>query len=415
MKYIEKLLQGAEVEWRKLGEVADIYGGLTGKTKADFENGNALFVPYKNIYENYEVNAKELAYVKVSDDEKQHKVEYGDVLFTGSSETVEEVAYSSAVTTHFEGAIYLNSFSFGVRFHKEIELMPEFSKHLFREIGMRKQLKKTASGVTRFNVSKKRFKHILIPIPPLHVQQEIVRILDKFTELETELEAKLETELELRKQQYERYRDQLLSPDDPGHRGINTMIELGEIGEVRMCKRILKRQTSAVGDIPFYKIGTFGKTADAYIPRELFETYKAKYNYPNKGEILISASGTIGRSVIFDGKESYFQDSNIVWIENNERFVLNKYLFYCYQTIQWNVADGGTIDRLYNDYLKKTRIPVPYLNDAEKSLKEQQRIVSVLDKFHTLTTSISEGLPREIELRKQQYAYYRDQLLSFDR
>ena len=258
-------------------------------------------------------------------------------------------------------------------------------------------------------------ERIPIPIPPLHVQQEIVRILDKFTELETELEAKLETELELRKQQYERYRDQLLSPDSPSRIGINTMIELGEIGKVRMCKRILKRQTSVVGDVPFYKIGTFGKTADAYIPRELFEKYKAKYNYPNKGEILISASGTIGRSVIFDGKESYFQDSNIVWIENNERFVLNKYLFYCYQTIQWNVVDGGTLDRLYNDYLRKTLIPVPYRNDVEKSLSEQQRIVSLLDKFHTLTTSISEGLPREIELRKQQYAYYRDQLLSFER
>lgn len=181
---------------------------------------------------------------------------------------------------------------------------------------------------------------------------------------------------------------------------------MGEVGEVRMCKRILKEQTSDVGEIPFYKIGTFGKEANAYISKKLFEQYKAKYSYPKVGEVLISASGTIGRAVIFDGRDAYFQDSNIVWIENNERIVLNKYLFYFYQIAKWEIAEGGTIQRLYNDNLKKTKIPIP-------SLEEQERIVSILDKFDTLTTSISEGLPREIELRQKQYEYYRDMLLTF--
>src|SRR5690606_19057254 len=144
----------------------------------------------------------------------------------------------------------------------------------------------------------------------------------------------------------------------------------------------------------------------SYISKKLFEEYKSKYNYPRIGEVLISASGTIGRAVIFDGKDAYFQDSNIVWVENDESIVLNKFLFYCYQIANWNVADGGTIQRLYNDNLKKTKIPVP-------SLEEQERIVSILDKFDTLTTSISEGLPREIELRQKQYTYYRDKLLTF--
>ena len=131
------------------------------------------------------------------------------------------------------------------------------------------------------------------------------------------------------------------------------------------------------------------------------------------GDVLISASGTIGRSVIFNGIDAYFQDSNIVWIENNEKQVLNKYLFYCYQIAEWEIAEGGTIQRLYNDNLKKTKIPVPYPNDIEKSLKEQERIASILDKFDTLTTSITEGLPKEIELRQKQYEYYRDMLLTF--
>lgn len=98
---------------------------------------------------------------------------------------------------------------------------------------------------------------------------------------------------------------------------------LGEIGEPCMCKRILKEQTSPTGDIPFYKIGTFGGIPDAYISRELFEQYKEQYNYPKKGTLLLSAAGTIGRVVVFDGKDSYFQDSNIVWIDNDETKVTN--------------------------------------------------------------------------------------------
>ena len=181
---------------------------------------------------------------------------------------------------------------------------------------------------------------------------------------------------------------------------------LGDIGEVRMCKRILKEQTSANGEIPFYKIGTFGKEADAYISKELFDEYRSKYNYPKIGEVLISASGTIGRAVIFNGNDAYFQDSNIVWIENDEGQVLNRYLFYFYQIADWNIAEGGTIKRLYNDNLKKIKIPVP-------SLQTQQKVVDILDKFDTLVNSITEGLPREIELRRKQYEHYRELLLNF--
>lgn len=188
---------------------------------------------------------------------------------------------------------------------------------------------------------------------------------------------------------------------------------LGEIGEVRMCKRILKSQTSSEGEIPFYKIGTFGKEPDSYISRKLFNEFKEKYSYPKVGEVLISASGTIGRTVIFDGRESYFQDSNIVWIENNEKIVLNKYLFYFYKIAKWGISEGGTIKRLYNDNLRKLMIPVPFPDSPERSLVEQQKIVKLLDKFDALTNSITEGLPREIELRQKQYEYYRDLLFSF--
>ena len=257
------------------------------------------------------------------------------------------------------------------------------------------------TGGDRAKLTKAKLLEIPIPLPPLSVQQEIVRILDKFTQLEAELDC--------RKRQYEYYRNKLLSYE-------GNEVEwktLGEVGEIRMCKRILKEQTSDYGEVPFYKIGTFGKEADAYISKELFNEYRAKYNYPNVGDSLISASGTIGRTVIFDGKEAYFQDSNIVWIENDQKKVLNKYLFYCYQIAKWNISEGGTILRLYNENLRKTLIPIPYPNNPKKSLEEQNRIVTILDKFDTLVNSISEGLPKEIALRKKQYEYYREQLLTF--
>ena len=248
-----------------------------------------------------------------------------------------------------------------------------------------------------------------IPIPPLRVQSRIVEILDKFTQLEAQLEAELQAELEARNKQYDFYRNRLLSgplPHSPNIPHQWEQVPLGSIGEVRMCKRILKQDTTETGEIPFYKIGTFGKSADAFISRTLFEEYKQKYAYPKNGDILISASGTIGRAIEFDGEDAYFQDSNIVWLEHDSSKVINRFLYYCYQIADWKVAKGGTIARLYNDNLKKTLIPLP-------PLSEQRRIVDILDRFDTLTNSISEDLPREIALRRKQYEYYRDALLNF--
>ena len=168
----------------------------------------------------------------------------------------------------------------------------------------------------------------------------------------------------------------------------------------------MKAETTNDGDVPFYKIGTFGGQANAYISRETFEKYKELYSYPKKGDILISAAGTIGRTVVYDGKPAYFQDSNIVWIANDERTVLNSFLRYYYQLQPWQVSTGGTIARLYNDNISKTKVPVLPIN-------EQKRIVELLDRFDILCNDISTGLPAEIEARRKQYEYYRDKLLTF--
>ena len=148
---------------------------------------------------------------------------------------------------------------------------------------------------------------------------------------------------------------------------------LGGIGNVAMCKRIFKEETTATGDIPFYKIGTFGRKPDAYISSHTYSEYRAKYPFPKRGDVLISASGTIGRRVRYDGEPAYFQDSNIVWIDNDEKKVLNDYLYHFYGACEWNSTKGATISRLYNEDLRRIVIAFP------ESHQEQQRIVGVLD------------------------------------
>src|SRR5690606_31701303 len=139
--------------------------------------------------------------------------------------------------------------------------------------------------------------------------------------------------------------------------------KLGEVGRVCMCKRILKNQTLPTGDIPFYKIGTFGKTPNAFISKEVYQEYRSKYSFPKKGDILISASGTIGRRVVYDGLPAYFQDSNIVWIDNNEELVTNEYLYEFYGVCDWNPSKGATISRLYNDDLRRITISFPRIEE----------------------------------------------------
>ncbi|HIW33181.1 MAG TPA: restriction endonuclease subunit S [Candidatus Paenibacillus intestinavium] len=140
---------------------------------------------------------------------------------------------------------------------------------------------------------------------------------------------------------------------------------LGELGSVAMNKRIFKEQTATSGEVPFYKIGTFGGGPDAFISQELFEEYRAKYPYPEVGDILISASGSIGRTVEYTGKDEYFQDSNIVWLNHDERLD-NSFLKHFYSIVKWQGLEGSTIKRLYNKNILETRISLPLLEEQKK-------------------------------------------------
>ncbi len=163
---------------------------------------------------------------------------------------------------------------------------------------------------------------------------------------------------------------------------------LGNIGPVKMCKRVMKYQTSEKGDIPFYKIGTFGKSPDAYISKDLYHYLKNKYSFPQKGTVLISAAGTIGRTVVYDGKDAFFQDSNIVWLENDESVLTNQYLYYLYQVVEWKTENGGAVSRLYNDNFKITPIAIP------SSKAEQTAIANVLSDVDTEISALETKLAK---------------------
>ena len=199
------------VEYKTMGELGDFYGGVSGKTKDDFRDGNAKFITYRNVYSNPALNLDIEDRVKIAEGERQNTLQYGDVIFTGSSETPDECGFSSVITQPTAEKLYLNSFCFFFRFH-DLELMlPNFAKHLFRSENLREQIGRTASGVTRYNVSKEKMKKIVIPIPPIEEQKRIAEILDKFDKLCNDLSEGLPAEIEARQKQYEYYRDKLLS------------------------------------------------------------------------------------------------------------------------------------------------------------------------------------------------------------
>ena len=383
------------VEYKPLDEVGEFVRG-SGLQKSDFVDEGLPCVHYGQIHTRFGIAADEaVANISAMQFHRLKHANHGDLLIATTSEDDEAVGKATVWLGHEEVAIGGDMFIF------RHVLEPKYVSYFFASSLFGDQKRPYITGTKVKRISEKGLSRIRIPVPPLEVQCEIVRILDRFTTLEAELEA----ELEARRAQYEYYRNQLLSYDSLASRGPVKWVKLGDIGTVKMCKRIHKKETADKGDVPFYKISSFGGAPTAFISRNQFMEYKSKYPYPKVGDLLISASGTIGRVVRFNGEDAYFQDSNIVWLDHDESIVSNRFLFYLYKVISWE-TEGGTIKRLYNSRILKQEIPVP-------SFCEQQRIADILDRFDALVNDISSGLPAEILARRAQYEYYRDRLLSF--
>ena len=290
---------------------------------------------------------------------------------------VARFAMSEQCTRFVNGKFFLNDSGLTVRPKNDSEILPDFLNlqiHFLNDF-----IYSLSRGTAQRNLDVPQFRNIQIAYPKsLPEQQRIVSILDRAFAAIDKAKANVEQNLKNAKELFESYLQGVFEKKGDG------WVEktLGEIGKPSMCKRILKHQTSATGDIPFYKIGTFGKTPDAFISKEIYDEYRTKYSFPKKGDVLISASGTIGRRVRYDGEPAFFQDSNIVWIDNDEKQVLNDYLYVFYEFCDWQPSKGATISRLYNSNLTSIKIVFP------KSLDEQKSILKKIDAVSTETKKL---------------------------
>ena len=244
---------------------------------------------------------------------------------------------------------------------------------------VRSDIVSRAVGLTMASINTKILGETELSLPPLNEQHRIASALTSIDNLISSLGKLIEKKKNIKQgamQQLLTGKTRLKGFNEPWMEK-----KLGDIGSLAMCKRIFQEETSEKGDVPFYKIGTFGQQADAYITKGKYEQFKQMYRFPQKGDVLISAAGTIGRTVIYNGEPAYFQDSNIVWLAHNGKYITNNFLFYIYQRTDWNTEDT-TIARLYNNNFNNTCIHFP------SSITEQQAIANILSKMDNEITAL---------------------------
>ena len=405
--YIARLLQGAEVVWKPLGELCEFSN--TGVDKKTIEGEKKVrLLNFVDVFHKQYITKETPTMIVSASDKKilDCNILKGDVFITPSSEILDEIGYSATAIEDIEGAVYSYHIMRLRIYDKEI-LHPEYLAYLFSSDSVRKQIRIKAQGITRFGLTLPRWKSIQIPLPPLSVQQEIVRILDKFTQLEVELEA----ELEGRKRQYEYYRNKLLTFNEIGGGTEIVWKTLGEVAIKIYSGGTPKTTVSEYynGEIPWLRTQELGYgeiwDTSIKITKEAVKNSSAKW-IPKDCVIIAMYGATVGRVGI--NKIPLTTNQACANIEVNEEIANYKYVYYCllnqYEYIK--SLGAGSQTNINAQIVKSFKIPLP-------PLEEQQRIATILDKFDTLVNSISEGLPKEITLRRKQYEYYREQLLRF--
>jgi len=376
---------GFAEEWEEktLGEVCEIKRGKTF-SKSDIDaDGTELCIHYGELLTKYKESITEVYSRTFKTSGLRSKK--GDVLMPSSAETPDALSKASALLLN---NVILGSDMNILRTNDNTNAV--FLSYVINN--SEKIITRLVTGGTVFHLYAKQLNDLAFLLPSLPEQQKIAACLSSLDALITAAQERLDTLKAHKKGLLQR-----LFPCEgrktpelrfAGFKGAWEEKTLGDIGEPLMCKRILKEKTTnccSEGNVPFYKIGTFGQKADAYIPKIIYDEYKGKYSFPKKGEILISASGTIGRLVIYDGEPAYFQDSNIVWVANDQKALLNSFLYYIYTTLKWQTSDGGTINRLYNSDLKRMKVSYP-------SLPEQRKIASCLSSLDTLIEAQQERI-----------------------
>mgnify|MGYP001467964912 CR=1 FL=1 len=399
-RFMEQLLDEVEVEWKPLAEIGELVRG-NGLPKKDFTNVGVPAIHYGQIYTYYALSTTAtISFVSIETAKKLRKVNKGDVVITNTSENLEDVG---------KALVYLGEQQAVTGGHatifkpSEIVIGKYFAYFSQTEV-FAKEKRRYAKGTKVIDVSATDMAKIIIPIPcpdnpkkSLEIQAEIVRILDAFTAMTAELTA----ELNLRQQQYNHYRDQLLSFED-GEVEWKTLGEIAEYSKKRVSSEVLD-ESNYVGVNNLLQ-NRAGKTESDHVPTEGNST---GYSY---NDILIGNIRPYLKKIWHADRDGG-TNGDVLVVHLTDSAVIPRYLYQVLaddKFFEYNMqhAKGAKMPRGSKPKILEYLVPIP-------SKKEQARIVAILDKFDTLTTSITEGLPREIELRQRQYEYYRDFLLSF--
>ncbi len=388
----------------KLGELFEFKNGIN-KEKSSFGKGTPI-INYVNVYKKNKIYFEDLqGLVEATDDELiRYKVKRGDVFFTRTSETIEEIGFTSVLLEDIENCVF-SGFLLRARPLTDL-LLPEYCAYCFSTSSMRNAIKRKSTYTTRALINGTSLSQIEISLPPLEVQKRIVEVLDNFEKICNDLNIGLPAEIEARQKEYEFYRNFLLTfkedsvnslRQDKTRQDIYRLLTYVfgyinlEMGEILKIKNGSDYKKFNLGDIPVYGSGGIINYIDTYIY--------------DKESVLIPRKGSIGNLFYVD--KPFWTVDTIFYTIIDKEIVMPKYLYYYLSKLNLEKLNtAGGVPSLTQTVLNKILIPLP-------PLEEQQRIVDILDRFDKLCNDISEGLPAEIEARQKQYEYYREKLLSF--
>ena len=375
------------VEFKSLKEVFDIFSGMKGVTNKWAEEGNCQFIDYMNAYKNNKIDITNLPYATVKN-MNQIILAQGDLLLTCASEVPDECAIASVIEDIIQDGVFMDDHLFGLRLKDKYKntINTTFISYYLNSKPFRCNLFKAVRGVTRFYISNKDYMKLYVPIPPIKVQEEIVRILDKFGELEAELEA----ELEMRKSQYKYWRAKLFKNVDGERRKLNEVLDY-----IQPSKYIVSNtEYSNEYNTPVLTAGL------SFVLGYTNET-SGIYNATKDSPVIIFDDFTTSNHWVDFNFKVKSSAMKLLIPKTDDNF---RYIYYAIKNIKYIPKEHS---RQWIQTYSNFEIIVP-------SIKEQNHLVNILDKFDKLVNDISIGLPAEIELRRQQFEYYRNKLLSFE-
>jgi type I restriction enzyme S subunit len=389
------------VELKTLGDIAKLVRG-NGMPKKDLLTEGVGAIHYGQVYTRYGTwTTSTVSCVAPETATKLTKVHTGDIIITNTSENVRDVG--KAVAWLGEEEIVTGGHATVIK-HQE---NPKYLAYWFQSESFFAQKQALATGTKVIDVSAKQLAKVRVPIPPREVQDEIVRILDQFSEVEAELEAELEAEVDARRRQYSFYRDRLLTSAPRTQR-----IPLGELADFKYGFTASAQASGAYRFLRITDISQWGKLLPdgaKFLPA----IAEAADYVVEPGDLLMARTGgTFGKTMLVTSSEPAVYASFLIRIRFKRPEVLPAYYWHFAQSdLYWSQANAmvstGGQPQFNANVLKLVEVPIPPVED-------QARIVALLDKLDALVTNLGEGLPAELNARRKQYEYYRNQLLTFE-